>query len=188
VRLRQSNSPLSTPLTPYAHEGLPDGGYFGENSKFTSTPLRAIWLCTFISILPGLLDLASPIAANAIFSLCAIALDTSYIIPIFLRRVCHDHPDVMFKPGPFNLGNGFLGKFCNWICIFWTLFVCVIFSFPTVLPVTGSNMNYSSVCCVGSSIFGCVHVLMLSMYDRSYASAFYFSQGAFFHASISPRT
>jgi len=38
----------------------------------------------FIGIIPGLLQLASPIAANAIFSLCAIALDTSYIIPIFL--------------------------------------------------------------------------------------------------------
>ena len=125
--------------------GLPDRGYFGHVSKITSTPLRAIWLCTFLSILPGLLDLASSIAANAIFSLCAIALDTSYIIPIFLRRVFHDHPEVMFKPGPFTLGDGFLGKAFNWACIFWTLFICVIFSFPTVLPVTKQNMNYASV-------------------------------------------
>ena len=127
------------------HLGLPDRGYFGHVSKITSTPLRAIWLCTLVSILPGLLDLASPIAANAIFSLCAIALDSSYIIPIFLRRVYHDHPEVMFKPGPFTLGNGFLGKAFNWTCIFWTLFVCVIFSFPTVLPITKQNMNYASV-------------------------------------------
>jgi amino acid transporter len=78
--------------------GLPDGGYFGYNSQWTHTPLRAIWLSTIFSILPGLLDLASPAAANAIFSLTAIALDLSYIIPIFLRRVFENHPDVKFKP------------------------------------------------------------------------------------------
>ena len=48
------------------------------------TPLRAIWFTTILSVLPGLLDFASPVAANAIFSLTAMALDLSYIIPIFL--------------------------------------------------------------------------------------------------------
>jgi len=126
--------------------GLPDGGYFGVNSKATMTPLRAIWATTVISILPGLLDLASPIAASAIFSLTAIALDLSYIIPIFLRRVFQHHPEVLFKPGPFYMGDGLLGWICNCICITWTLFVCVILSLPTILPVTPQNMNYASVC------------------------------------------
>jgi len=125
--------------------GLPDRGFFGKNSSRTNTPLRAVWLSTFTSILPGLLDLASPIAANAIFSLTAIALDLSYIIPIFLRRINYNHPEVMFKPGPFSLGNGILGNFCNWLCIVWTCFIFVIFSLPTILPVTKDNMNYASV-------------------------------------------
>lgn len=129
--------------------GLPDRGFFGQTSKKTMTPIRAIWLSTIASILPGLLDLASPTAANAIFSLTAMALDLSYIIPIFLRRVFQDHPDVMFKPGPFYMGDGFIGKACNTICITWTLFVCVIFSLPTVLPVTPTNMNYASVITLG---------------------------------------
>jgi hypothetical protein len=107
--------------------------------------LRAIWLTTFVSILPGLLDLASPVAANAIFSLTAMALDLSYVIPIFCRRVFADHPDVMFKPGPFYMGKGYLGIFCNVVCILWTLFICVIFSLPTFLPVTPETMNYASV-------------------------------------------
>lgn len=64
--------------------GLPDRGYFGHVSKWTQTPLRAIWFTTVIGILPGFLDFASPAAANAIFSLTAMALDISYIIPIFL--------------------------------------------------------------------------------------------------------
>ncbi|KAE9406087.1 amino acid permease [Gymnopus androsaceus JB14] len=129
--------------------GLPDGGYFGYNSKITQTPLRAIVLCTVVSIGPGLLDLASPIAATAIFALCAISLDLSYIIPIFLRRVFQNHPEVMFKPGPFYMGDGILGWAANVNCIIWTLFVCVIFSFPTTLPVTPQTMNYASVITVG---------------------------------------
>lgn len=125
--------------------GLPDRGFFGQNSSHTQTPLRAIVFTTLVSIIPGLLDLASPIAANAIFSLTAMALDLSYIIPIFLRRTFAHHPEVMFKPGPFYMGDGLLGYAANYACILWTLFVCVIFSFPTYLPVTPQNMNYASV-------------------------------------------
>ncbi|KAJ3986958.1 APC amino acid permease [Lentinula detonsa] len=142
----------ATSRTVYAFSrdhGLPDRGFFGFNSKITQTPLRSIVLCTFISIIPGLLDLASPIAANAIFALTAIALDLSYIIPIFLRRVFEHHPEVMFKPGPFYMGNGIIGWGANCICITWTLFVCVIFSFPVTLPVTPETMNYASVITVG---------------------------------------
>ncbi|KAG6334784.1 hypothetical protein ID866_4302 [Astraeus odoratus] len=129
--------------------GLPDSGYFGHISESTQTPLRAIWLTTAVSILPGLLDLASPVAANAIFALTAMALDMSYIIPIFLRRLYANHPEVHFKPGPFYMGPGIVGWAANIICISWTLFVCVIFSLPTILPVTKDNMNYASVITVG---------------------------------------
>ncbi|CAL1698314.1 unnamed protein product [Somion occarium] len=125
--------------------GLPDRGYFGHVSSWTMTPLRAIWFTTTLSVIPGLLDLASPVAANAIFALTAMALDLSYIIPIFLRRWYRNHPEVNFKPGPFYMGDGLLGWATNVICILWTLFVCVLFSLPTMLPVTAVNMNYASV-------------------------------------------
>lgn len=130
-------------------QALPDRGFFGKNSKRTLTPLRAIWCCTFVSILPGLLDLASPIAANAIFSLTAMALDLSYIPPIICRRLYANHPEVMFKPGPFYMGDGIVGWTANIVCVTWTCFICVIFAFPTVLPVTAETMNYASVLAVG---------------------------------------
>ena len=133
-------------------------------SKSTHTPLRAVRFSTIASILPGLLDLASPIAANAIFSMTAMALDLSYIIPIFCRRVFHSHPDVMFKPGPFYMGDGWLGLICNCICITWTLFICVLFSLPTEFPVTTLNMNYSSVS------FFC-----LSYYRQKFHFSFFFA-------------
>ncbi|KAH9003628.1 APC amino acid permease [Lactarius hatsudake] len=125
--------------------GFPDNGYFGHISKWTHTPMRAIWFTTIFSILPGLLGLASPVAVNAIFSLTAMALDISYIIPIALRRIYQHHPEVQFKPGPFYLGDGWFGWAVNINCIVWTLFVSVIFSLPTYLPVTKNTMNYASV-------------------------------------------
>jgi hypothetical protein len=106
-----------------------------------------------------LLDFASPVAANAIFSLTAIALDLSYIVPIALRRIFRHHPEVQFKPGPFYLGDGLLGWAVNLNCIVWTLFVSVIFSLPTYLPVTKNTMNYASVI-TGS-------VLFLAMYEMA---------------------
>jgi hypothetical protein len=119
-----------------------------------------------MSILPGLLDFASPVAANAIFSLTAMALDISYIIPIALRRIFQHHPEVRFKPGPFYLGDGLLGWAVNLNCILWTLFVSVIFSLPTYLPVTSNTMNYSSVI-TGS-------VLLLAMYVPYNSSPLFF--------------
>jgi hypothetical protein len=118
---------------------------------------------TLVCILPGLLDLASPIAANAIFSLCAIALDTSYIIPIFCRRwySVWPHPEVPFQAGPFVL-RGALGWVANVTCIVWTCFIVVIFSLPNLKPVTPQNMNYASVITVGVVVLsGYVQVHML---------------------------
>jgi amino acid transporter len=136
--------------------GFPDNGYFGYVSKWTQTPLRAIWFTTIFSILPGLFDFASPVAANAVFSLTAMALDISYIIPIALRRIYQRHPEVQFKPGPFYMGDGLLGWIVNLNCIVWTLFVSVIFSFPTVLPVTKDTMNYAAVITGGIAILAMI--------------------------------
>lgn len=94
--------------------------------------------------LMGLLALASPIAVYAVFSLCAIALDSSYLVPIFCKVVFRDHPEVMFKPGPFTLGRGWFGLIVNWIAILWTLFVVVILSLPQTVPVFASTMNYAA--------------------------------------------
>ncbi|KAG8734152.1 hypothetical protein FRC10_011929 [Ceratobasidium sp. 414] len=123
--------------------GLPDRGLFGKITN-NHIPLYAVWLVVFLSILPGLLDLASPIAAQAIFALTAMALDLSYIVPIFCRRLFRNHPEVHFKPGPFYMGDGALGWTVNSVCIIWTIFVAIILAFPTVRPVTKLNMNYAN--------------------------------------------
>ncbi|ELU42010.1 amino acid permease [Rhizoctonia solani AG-1 IA] len=133
--------------------GLPDKGIFGRITK-NHVPLYAVVsledkVRPKVHILPGLLDLASPIAAQAIFALTAMALDLSYIVPIACRRIFRNHPEVHFKPGPFYMGDGFLGWAVNIMCILWTLFVAVILALPTIIPVTQLNMNYASVITVG---------------------------------------
>jgi hypothetical protein len=65
------------------------------------------------------------------------------------RRFFRNHSEVNFKPGPFYMGDGFLGWAANVCCVSWVCFVIVIFSIPTVKPVTPINMNYASVMVVG---------------------------------------
>lgn len=124
--------------------GLPDRGFFGKMTTLTQTPLRAVGLATFLCIIPGLLALASPTAAFAIFAMTTVALDLSYVIPIACRRIFANHPEVMFKPGPFYMGDGFLGLAANCICIAWTCFICVVLSLPTILPTSATLFNYAA--------------------------------------------
>ncbi|KAG0142125.1 hypothetical protein CROQUDRAFT_50725 [Cronartium quercuum f. sp. fusiforme G11] len=124
--------------------GVPDGGFFARLSK-NRVPINAVWFVAVISMMLGLLNFVSVVALNAVFSLCTMALDSSYAIPIALKLIFMDHPEVNFKPGPFNLGRGFLMWFVNGISVLWVSFVFVILALPTVIPVTAVNMNYASV-------------------------------------------
>ncbi|KAG9315648.1 amino acid/polyamine transporter I [Chiua virens] len=128
---------------------LPDREFFAHITHSTQTPLRAVWLTAVLSVLPALLYLASAVAGNAVFALSAMSLDLSYVIPIILRRIFHSHPEVMFKPGPYYMGDGWLGAFANVWCTVWTIFICVVFSLPTELPVTATNMNYAAPVTLG---------------------------------------
>ncbi|KAI0475126.1 amino acid permease [Xylariaceae sp. FL0804] len=114
--------------------------------KRTGTPVYAVWISIFWCIAINLIALGSYTAILGIFNVTAIALDWSYIIPIFCKLVFG-----RFEPGPWNLGRA--SVLVNaWACI-WTLFVSVIFILPTVRPVTADNMNYAAAYLV--AIFAC---------------------------------
>lgn len=60
----------------------------------------------------------------------------SYAIPVVLlmlqkRRIPH--------PGPFYLGKW--GWLANSVLVIWAIFSLVFYSFPYVMPVTGTNMS-----------------------------------------------
>ncbi|KAI0684049.1 amino acid permease-domain-containing protein [Cytidiella melzeri] len=137
---------------PFSHSSLD----LARINSHTKTPIRAIWFVALGSVLPGLLAFASEEAVNAIFAMTAMAFDLSYIVPIILRRIFENHPEVEFKPGPFYMGPGWFGWAVNIACILWTLFVCVIFSMPNYLPVNSLTMNYASVCTFGVVILSLI--------------------------------
>jgi amino acid transporter len=107
-------------------------------NKYTQTPLYAVWFSVFWCIVINLIGLGSYAAISGVFNITAIALDWSYIIPIFCKLVFRQ-----FEPGPWHLGKA--GYFINaWACI-WTLFVSIIFILPTAMPVAPDTMNYAIV-------------------------------------------
>ncbi|KAH8922939.1 amino acid transporter [Atractiella rhizophila] len=124
-------------------QGLPDRGLFGKMTSF-KIPIWSVWLVVFLCAILGMLEFASTIAVNAVFSLCAIALDTSYIIPIACKMIFLNHPDVNFVPGPFNLGKGLKMYVVNSIAVAWTSFVVIILALPTYIPITAAVFNYAA--------------------------------------------
>ena len=129
--------------------GLPDRGFFARVNKRTGTTVNAVWLVVFFCILLGCLSFINYTAVLAIFSLAALGMDISYLIPIICRQFFANHPDVQFEPGPFFMGNGWLGRTVNWIAIFWTLFECTVLSFPVVKDVDANSMNWGSIVMFG---------------------------------------
>ncbi|OAV98010.1 hypothetical protein PTTG_25763 [Puccinia triticina 1-1 BBBD Race 1] len=91
--------------------GLPDCGIFSRLSG-QKVPVYAVWSVIVVSILMGLLKFASTVALNAVFSLCTIALDSSYAIPIAMKliyssseKACVSGPAILPPELDFNFSH-----------------------------------------------------------------------------------
>jgi len=93
----------------------------------------------FCAALCGLLGFSSA-ALLSLAGASVIGLYTSYATPIFLRITSGRDKLV---PGSFTLGRWFVP--IGAIAVAWVAFINVLLMFPTVLPTTASNMNYSVV-------------------------------------------
>ncbi|GLA37789.1 hypothetical protein AnigIFM63309_004762 [Aspergillus niger] len=129
--------------------GLPWSAFLSQVHPTLDVPLNAHSVSCFIVGLLGLLYLGSSTAFNSMVTACIVLLYASYVVPIvcLLWR-----GRSTLKHGPFWLGR--LGLVCNIIVLAWTLFCLVIYSFPSVYPVTTGNMNYVS------AVYGVVAVLI----------------------------
>lgn len=105
------------------------------------TPIWALVLTTLIQLLLGLINLGSSSAFLAFVSVGVISLAVSYGIPIAIS-LFHRRRDV-------NMAQWTLGKTIGWpvnvVALLWIAFEAVLFSMPTVLPVTAASMNYAIV-------------------------------------------
>ncbi|KAJ5625382.1 hypothetical protein N7510_001691 [Penicillium lagena] len=117
---------------------MPFSNIWTKVNKWTGTPLYAVWISTFFCIAINLIGLGSYAAISGVFTVCSIALDWSYCIPVLCKLLFSK-----FEPGPWHMGT--LSVFVNvWACL-WTLFVSIIFVLPTGRPVSASTMNYACV-------------------------------------------
>lgn len=103
-------------------------------------PLNSIFLTCAVCFILSLIYIGSSTAFNAIISLNTFALYISYIPPIlffFLRKV--RGPPVEY--GPFKLGRW--GIPVNLMALAYLTYTSIWIPFPTTLPVTAQNMNYT---------------------------------------------
>ncbi|KAG9196825.1 hypothetical protein G6514_003947 [Epicoccum nigrum] len=125
----------------------------------SNRPVAALTLVTFIEMLLGLINLGSSSAFTAFASVGVIALAIGYLVPISIslftgrREVSH---------AKWQVGK-VVGTAANVMSITWILFELVLFSMPTVLPVTEVSMNYASVVLVG---FACVSAIWYALSGR----------------------
>lgn len=123
------------------------------------TPIWALVLTTVIQMLLGVIYLGSSSAFLAFVSVGVISLAVSYGIPIFIS-VFHRRKDV--NGARWTMGRK-VGWVVNIVALAWIMFETVLFSMPTVLPVTASSMNYAIVVFFG---FMCISAVWYAVYAR----------------------
>ena len=102
-------------------------------------PVNALALISVISFLLSFIYIGSSTAFDAIIALSAFGLHVSYICPILFFLIWKLRGKA--EMGPFSLGKW--GIAINFLSLGYLLFVVIWMPFPTMLPVTGENMNYA---------------------------------------------
>ncbi|KAI2787275.1 hypothetical protein POX_f07638 [Penicillium oxalicum] len=122
--------------------GLPFSPYFAHVDRQHRVPKRAILLVSGAVIILSVINIASETALSAILALSTSSIYISYLIPIvmmIIRRFDSSRGAIPF--GPWHLGR--YGLVINILALIFGLFVCIFVPFPTQIPVTAANMNWS---------------------------------------------
>lgn len=109
------------------------------------TPIWALVLTTVVQMLLGLINLGSSSAFLAFVSVGVMALAVTYAIPVVISMI-HGRREV--NDAAWHMPSS-VGWICNLVAVLWIAFEVVLFSMPTVLPVTEVSMNYAIVVFVG---------------------------------------
>jgi amino acid transporter len=113
---------------------LPLSHIWSVTSKRSDTPVRAVWLCTALCIVIGLVGIGSRTAVAAIFSICAICHNFAYCVPIAYKHIYGT-----FNRGPWHMGRASLAV--DVVSIVWSAFLSVVLFFPPIRPVTPQNVS-----------------------------------------------
>lgn len=146
--------------------GLPGSHLWARVNPKLGVPFNAHAMsCTWVAIC-GCLYMASTTGYNSLVVGTITFLLISYAIPVVCVLIKgRDN----IRHGPFWLGK--IGLVANLITIGWTVFACVFYSFPAVMPVEVNNMNYISVIMVGYALYLVVYWVFRGKYTFKSAEA-----------------
>jgi choline transport protein len=130
---------------------VPNASAIGSVNKTMKVPLVSICITGAITCALSLINVGSATVFNAIVSLTIAGFFGSYLVPFSLllyKRI--KHPEQV-PPGPWTLGRW--GVWVNAFAIAWSVVVMFFSFWPTTLPVTRVNMNWSCVLWSGIVLF-----------------------------------
>ncbi|CEI66168.1 hypothetical protein FVEN_g4431 [Fusarium venenatum] len=116
-------------------------------------PVYAVVVTVVLQMLLGFIYLGNTTAFNAILSMAIIGMYSSYAFPIIAMLFSRKRLQSVNAFGPFRLGR-VAGPMLNVISLIWIIVVVVFSAFPSVMPVTAQNMNYSTVVMAGWILLG----------------------------------
>lgn len=153
---------MSTSRTLWAFardKATPFDKYLSHVHPKLQIPVRSVVVVTVLQGILGFIYLGNSTAFNAILSMAIISMYLSYILPIIYMLLYGRGKLRKRDFGPFRLGR-VLGIIMNVVGIAWMLVVMVFSTFPTIMPVTAENMNYSIVVLVGWTAFGVAYYVL----------------------------
>ncbi|KAK6460907.1 GABA-specific high-affinity permease [Scheffersomyces coipomensis] len=142
--------------------GLPFSTWIKKVNYKLSVPINAVYFGGFMTIFIGLLSLAGPVAANALFTLYIAGNYVAWTTPTFLRLTVGKSK---FKPGKFYLGP-FFSPLIGWISSSFCAYSFIMVMFPASIGVTKDTMNYT--CVITPSVW-----ILSYIYYYFYAHKFY---------------
>ena len=148
-------------LYAFSRDGaVPFSNIWSKINERYDVPLYALLFSTLIEGLLGLIYLGSSAAFNAFTGVATICLSASYGFPVLIL-LCRGRQ--LVDNAPFHLGK--FGYIINIITILWIFLAIVLFTMPTKIPVTASEMNYASVLFV---FFAIVSVIWYVLWGRKH--------------------
>jgi amino acid transporter len=130
--------------------GLPFSATLSHITSWNKCPTNAVVLLTVAVSLLSLINIGSTAAFNALISLTTLGFYFSYAIPIVMFAIRRRSAARPIHFGPWSLGK--LGLPVNVLAVMFCIFLIIFLPFPSILPVTGPNMNYAS------PVFGAVMI------------------------------
>jgi len=129
--------------------GLPFSRSLAVLTEWNKAPTRAMLVNYLLVCALSLINIASTVAFNALLSLLTLAIYASYLLPILLFALRRHGVTGGQSGGPIRFGpwrmRPWLGVLANWAAIAFCVFLIVFLPFPPALPVTATNLNWSSV-------------------------------------------